>query len=159
MSFKSIIGNDDDDVNSYNINECRKLILDLRTKNLILEKELKSLRDNNDNKNNSTTTNEDPFDLLSFPIDVINNTLTYVTIQDLSKLDIAYTNHSNCKRTKILKILSNSKSIIFDDIDLGDSFKYIDNFLAWVGSRGINILNLSIEIQYGSKYDDTYNIK
>jgi hypothetical protein len=153
-----------DDITSYNYDECRQIIHDLMIKNSLLENELKSLRYNNANTtnssntdiNSSTTNTEDAFDLLSFPVDVINQCLSYFTMKDLSKLDIAYTNHS--KRTKILNRLSNNNSLIYDDVNLDDSFKFIDNFLAWVGSRGINILNLSIDIQNGSKYDDTYNI-
>ena len=105
------------------------------------ESESNFLIDNNRNNNNEE---KEPLGLLSFGIDVMIIILKFLTLKDLGRIDTAYCNKN--KRDQLLSILRNEikLSIVYDNINFDDSFKYIDSVMIWFGNRKINVLNLSI---------------
>jgi hypothetical protein len=62
-------------------------------------------------------------------------------IYDILTLDTAYSNHGD--RYKLLDVLS-SPFFVIDDINFDVSNINIDRALIWIGSRRINIVNLTI---------------
>ena len=67
--------------------------------------------------------------------------LKFLTIYDVSKLDVAYCNHE--KRHELLEILSDNPLIIYD-IKFHGSFEQFDCVLKWIGLRNINISELNM---------------
>lgn len=93
---------------------------------------------------NDNVDNKEPLTLLSLsnnaigPIIIVSK---YLTIYDLSRLDVAYCNHE--MRQELLDILSNNPFIVYDHISFDSYFKHIDNVLTWIGLRKINIISLN----------------
>lgn len=79
----------------------------------------------------------------------------FLTIFDVSKLDVAYCN--NRDRQQLLNMLSDNPFITFDDAKFYDDFKRFDNFLTWIGSRKINILTIKIGAESYSNVTLTNN--
>ena len=113
----------------------------------------------NSNKINTTRSKKSDkisLDMLSFPIDVLRILLTkYLTLQDLSILDVAYCNHKS--REQLLSILSTSY-FEYGSISFHHLFQYSDLFLMWIGRRRINISGLSIKLTDYSYSGMTTNI-
>ena len=108
---------------------------------------------NNNNINNNNSNNSELPDLLCLSTDAIILILSkYLTIYDVSRLDIAYCN--NNKRHIFLNILNNNVYIIYDHISFNRSFKYIDNAFIWIGLRKINILSILIDIGKEEYYNN-----
>ena len=66
----------------------------------------------------------------------------FLTMHDISKLDVAYC--SKRQRKLLLDILSDNPCIVYDNIKLKGSSKYVNNAFIYIGSRKINVLKLSL---------------
>ena len=104
--------------------------------NDILLIDITNSNDNNDNDDNESIDNDDiTIGLLSLSIDSLNIIIsTYLSLVDLSSLDIAYCSHHHRKR--FLNILS---GICYDNINASDYNNNIDDLLVWLGNRKINV--------------------
>ena len=88
---------------------------------------------------------EEPLHFLSLSNDGIGSiivVLKFLTIYDISKLDIAYCNHK--LRIELLKTLSDNPLITYD-IKFRESFEQFDCVLKWIGLRKINISELRMD--------------
>lgn len=88
------------------------------------------------------SSDKEPLSLLSLKSDAIGLILSkFLTIHDVSKLDVAYCNYD--KRSELLNILSNNPYITYDHITFDDTCKQVDNILIYIGTRKINISSIS----------------
>ena len=88
---------------------------------------------------------EEPLHFLSLSNDGIGSiivVLKFLTIYDISKLDIAYCNHK--LRIELLKTLSDNPLITYD-IKFRERFEQFDCVLKWIGLRKINISELRMD--------------
>ena len=83
---------------------------------------------------------EEPLHLLSLSNDGMGMVviMNFLTIYDVSKLDVAYCNKQ--KRHKLLNILSDNPLITYD-IKFQHRFKQFDSVLIWIGLRKITYQN------------------
>lgn len=84
----------------------------------------------------------EPLGLLSLSNNDISLISKYCTIEDISRLDVAYCNQS--KRDEYLGIISDKSCVAYDHIKFDLHFKHVDNALIWIGNRKINISALSV---------------
>ena len=93
---------------------------------------------NDDIKNDN---DEKQLELLSFPIGILSIILVqFLTIKDVGLLDTSYCNKK--KRTNLLNILANDKYIVYSHFHYDYLKKCTSNFMIWVGSRHLTIMEL-----------------
>jgi len=101
---------------------------------IVEEEEEDNTTINTINEENDKNNNE-PLTIFSLSLDVISIILSqFLTIFDVSKLDVAYCNRNY--RSRLLSILSNNDYIRYDHIHLDNNLgRKINNAMIWLGKR------------------------